>query len=68
MRIIRINKRPRPLKWVIQDSLSSVLVCTVQLIESLLRLLTLEYFVFMLSDKMDMWNMKRQSKRFNKRI
>jgi hypothetical protein len=68
MRIIRINKRHRPLKWVIQDSLFSVLVCTVQLIESLLRLLTLEYFVFMLSDKMDMWNMKRQSNRFNKRI
>ena len=68
MRIIRINKRPWPLKWVIQDSLFSVLVCTVQLIESLLRLLTLEYFVFMLSDKMDMWNMKRQSNRFNKRI
>jgi len=63
MSIIRRTKQSRPLKWIIQDSLFSVLVCTIQLVESLLRLITLEHFIFMLSDKMDIWNLDRQSKR-----
>jgi hypothetical protein len=66
MRIIKLNKHPRPLKWVIQDSLFTILTCTVQLVESMLALFTLGYFTLMLSDKMDVWSMKRQLKRRTK--
>jgi hypothetical protein len=63
VKLIRINKYRRPLKWVIQDALLTVLTRTVELVEALLTLLTLEYFTIMVSDAIDIWNLKRQLKR-----
>ena len=60
---LRIGNPTRPVKWIIQDGLLGVFRNLIQLIESIIYLLTLSCVDITVSDWVLTYSLKRQSNR-----